>query len=178
MKTRLFVFVLALLFSVSSAFAAKPLGDGPVFVQEFNGQMDFVKGRLLQLAEAMPDAKYTWTPGEGVRTVGEVYVHAAEANYYLIAVMKGEKPGSDQEKGPTDKKTALSMLEKSFDAVKDAASKLTEADLNREVEAFGMKFSLRNFMITILNHNHEHLGQSIAYARMNGVTPPWSKKGE
>jgi hypothetical protein len=44
------------------------------------------------------------------------------------------------------------------------------------VEAFGMKFSLRNFMITILNHNHEHLGQSIAYARMNGVVPPWSMK--
>ena len=68
------------------------------------------------------------------------------------------------------------MLEKSFDAVKDAASKLTEVDLNREVEAFGMKFSLRNFMITTLNHNHEHLGQSIAYARMNGIIPPWSMK--
>lgn len=178
MKTRLFVFILLLLFASPTIFTAKLLGDGPVFVQEFNGQMDFVKGRLLQLAEAMPDAKYSWTPGEGVRTVGEVYTHAAEANYYLIAVMKGEKPGSDQEKGTTDKKAALSMLEKSFDAVKDAAGKLTEVDLNREVEAFGMKFSLRNFMITILNHNHEHLGQSIAYARMNGVTPPWSLKGE
>ena len=178
MKIRLFVFFLVLLFVSPSAFIAKPSGDGPVFVQEFNGQMDFVKGRLLQLAEAMPDAKYSWTPAEGVRTVGEVYIHAAEANYYLIAMMKGVKPDMDQEKGPTDKKTALSMLEKSFDAVKDAASKLTEVDLNKEVEAFGMKFSLRNFMITILNHNHEHLGQSIAYARMNGVTPPWSKKGE
>jgi uncharacterized damage-inducible protein DinB len=178
MKTRLFVFILVLLIAFPSSITSKPLGDGPVFVQEFNGQMDFVKGRLLQLAEAMPDGKYSWTPGEGVRTVGEVYTHSAEANYYLIAVMKGEKPGSDQEKGPADKKTALSMLEKSFNDVKDAASKLTEVDLNREVEAFGMKFSLRNFMITILNHNHEHLGQSIAYARMNGVTPPWSMKGE
>jgi hypothetical protein len=27
----------------------------------------------------------------------------------------------------------------------------------------------------ILVHMHEHLGQSIAYARMNGITPPWSK---
>jgi uncharacterized damage-inducible protein DinB len=170
MKTRLFVFVLVLLFASPSLFIAKPSGDGPVFVQEFNGQMDFVKGRLLQLAEAMPDAKYSWAPAEGVRTVGEVYTHAAEANYYLIAMMNGVKPDMDQEKSPTDKKTALSILEKSFDAVK--------VDLNKEVEAFGIKFSLRNFMITILNHNHEHLGQSIAYARMNGVTPPWSKKGE
>ena len=178
MKTSLFVFVLILLFTAPGAITSKPLGDEPVFVQEFNGQMDFVKGRLLQLAEAMPDAKYSWAPAEGVRTVGEVYTHAAEANYYLIAMMNGVKPDMDQEKSPTDKKTALSILEKSFDAVKDAASKLTEVDLNKEVEAFGMKFSLRNFMITILNHNHEHLGQSIAYARMNGVTPPWSKKEE
>jgi len=178
MKTRLFVFLLVLLFASPNAIIAKTLGDGPIFVQEFNGQIDFVKGRLLQLAEAMPDAKYSWTPGEGVRTVGEVYIHSAEANYYLIAMIKGVKPDMEQEKSPTDKKTALSMLEKSFNDVKDAAGKLTEVDLNREVEAFGMKFSLRNFMITILNHNHEHLGQSIAYARMNGVTPPWSLKGE
>jgi uncharacterized damage-inducible protein DinB len=154
------------------------LGDEPVFIQEFNGQMDFVKGRLLQLAEAMPDNKYNWSPGEGVRSVGEVFVHDAEANYYMISVMKGTKPEMEQEKHSADKKHAIDMLTKSFDAVKETASKLTEEDLNREVEAFGMKFSLRNFMITILNHNHEHLGQSIAYARMNGVTPPWSLKGE
>lgn len=92
--------------------------------------------------------------------------------------MKGTNPDMNQEKSPTDKKSALAMLEKSIEAVKEAASILTEDDLNKEVEAFGMKFSLRNFMITILNHNHEHLGQSIAYARMNGVVPPWSMKGE
>ncbi|HEX7357604.1 MAG TPA: DinB family protein [Ignavibacteriaceae bacterium] len=151
-------------------------GDEPVFVKEFIGQMDFVKGRLMQLAEAMPDEKYNWTPAEGVRTVGEVYVHAAEANFYLVTVMMGTKPDMNQKKSDTDKKTALAMIEKSIDAVKEAAAKLTEDDLNREVEAFGMKFSLRNFMITMLNHNHEHLGQSIAYARMNGVVPPWSMK--
>lgn len=178
MKTSLFVFVLVLFFTSPSTITSKPLGDEPVFVQEFNGQMDFVKGRLLQLAEAMPDNKYNWSPGEGVRTVGEVFVHDAEANYYMISVMKGTKPEMEQEKHSADKKYAIDMMTKSFDAVKETASKLTEEDLNREVEAFGMKFSLRNFMITILNHNHEHLGQSIAYARMNGVTPPWSLKGE
>lgn len=151
-------------------------GDQPVFVTEFIGQMDFVKGRLMQLAEAMPEDKYTWSPAEGVRSVGEVYSHDAEANFYLVTVIKGIKPDMNQEKSATDKKTALAMLEKSIEAVKDAASKLTEEDLNKEVDAFGMKFSLRNFMITILNHNHEHLGQSIAYARMNGIVPPWSMK--
>jgi uncharacterized damage-inducible protein DinB len=154
------------------------LGDESIFVKEFIGQMDFVKGRLMQLAEAMPEDKYNWSPGEGVRTFGEVLNHDAEANFYLVSVINNSKPDTKQEKHESDKKHVLEMLSKSIDAVKDAAGKLTEDDLNREVEAFGMKFSLRNFMITILNHNHEHLGQSIAYARMNGVTPPWSKKEE
>ena len=180
MKNRLVVFVLILilLFDFPIAITAKPLGDAPVFVKEFIGQMDFVKGRLTQLADAMPEDKYNWSPGEGVRSVGEVFSHVAEANYYLISVMNGSKPDMTEKKHENNKKHILEMLAKSIEDVKEAAGKLTENDLNREVEAFGMKFSLRNFMITILNHNHEHLGQAIAYARMNGVVPPWSVKGE
>ena len=174
---RVKLILLLMIAMLVTTFANLP-GEEPVFVKEFMGQIDFVKGRLLQLAEAMPDDKYNWTPDEGVRTVGEVYIHVAESNYHLIAMIKGIKPDMPESKSPTDKKTALSMLEKSFDAVKDAAGKLTEADLDKEVEAFGMKFSLRNFMTSMLGHSHEHLGQSIAYARMNGVAPPWSMKEE
>jgi uncharacterized damage-inducible protein DinB len=29
----------------------------------------------------------------------------------------------------------------------------------------------------LATHNHEHLGQMIAYARMNGIAPPWSRSG-
>ncbi len=125
----------------------------------------------------MPEDKYTWTPAEGVRSVGEVYIHVAEANYYFFSIITGNKTDVSSN-NKTDKKTVLAMLEKSFEFVKETAGGFTEEDLNREVEAFGMKFSVRNFMITLLNHMHEHLGQSIAYARMNGVTPPWSKKSE
>lgn len=178
MKNRLIVFAFILFFTLSAAIAAKPLGDAPVFVQEFIGQLDFVKGRLLQLAEAMPDNKYSWTPGEGVRNVGEVFTHVGEANYYFINILNGSKPEMKEEKHENDKKHALEMISNSIEALKETAGKLSENDLNKEVEAFGMKFSLRNFMITILNHNHEHLGQAIAYARMNGVVPPWTAKGE
>jgi len=60
MRTLLFVFVLALIFASPVTVTAKLSEDGPIFVQEFIGQMEFVKGRLLQLAEAMPDDKYSW----------------------------------------------------------------------------------------------------------------------
>ena len=164
-----------LLFSAVLLITKTSFAEQPVFVKEFLGQVDFIKGRLMQLAEAMPEDKYSWKPSEEVRSVGEVYVHSAEANHYFLSIMNGTKPDMSESSKETDKKTALAMLEKSFDVVKETAGNFTEEDLNKEVEAFGMKFSVRNFMITLLNHNHEHLGQSIAYARMNGVTPPWSK---
>jgi uncharacterized damage-inducible protein DinB len=128
----------------------------------------------MQLAEAMPEDKYSWTPGEGVRSVGEVYVHAAESNYYMLSLVKGEKSDMSSSESKADKKMALEMMEKSFSVIKESTAQFTEEDLNKEIEAFGMKFSVRNFMVTMIAHLHEHLGQSIAYARMNGVTPPWS----
>jgi uncharacterized damage-inducible protein DinB len=163
-----------LVMSALLLFAAESIADQPVFVKEFLGQIDFVKGRIMQLAEAMPEDTYPWTPGEGVRSVGEVYVHIAQSNYYFLSLIKGEKPGMTESSSDNSKMTAVAMMTKSFDTVKDAASKFSEDDLNKEIEAFGMKFTVRNFMITMLNHLHEHLGQSIAYARMNGITPPWS----
>lgn len=170
-KAKNVIIFLSALFFTTVSFA-----EQPVFVKEFLGQIDFVKSRLMQLAEAMPEDKYSWTPGEGVRTVGEVYVHAAESNYYMLSLMKGEKFDMSSSESKSDKKTALSLMEKSFSDLKESTAQFTDEDLNKEIEAFGMKFSVRNFMVTVIGHLHEHLGQSIAYARMNGVTPPWSMK--
>ena len=155
-------------------FTTISFAEQPIFVQEFLGQIDFVKGRLMQLAEAMPEESYSWTPGEGVRSVGEVYVHVAQSNYYMLSLVKGEKPDMSEGSIESDKKTAIAMMEKAFSVIKEEAAKFSEEDLNKEIEAFGMKFSVRNFMVTMIAHLHEHLGQSIAYARMNGITPPWS----
>lgn len=171
MKLVLFLFSFFVLSILN--FANQP-ADAPVFVKEFLGQCDFVKGRLVQLAEAMPEDKFNWTPSEGVRSVGEVFVHTAQANYFFMSKITGEKMDYMNQDNSNDKKTSLEMLEKSFEWLKEEAGKLTESDLNNEIEAFGMKFTVRNFMVTLLNHAHEHLGQSIAYARMNGVVPPWS----
>ena len=165
--------LLAVVFITTVSFA-----EQPIFVQEFLGQIDFVKGRLMQLAEAMPEETYGWRPDEGVRSVGEVYVHVAQSNYYMLSLVKGEKPDMSEGEIESDKKNAIAMMEKAFSVIKESAAQFTEEDLNKEIEAFGMKFSVRNFMVTMIAHLHEHLGQSIAYARMNGVTPPWSKSGE
>lgn len=170
-----------LLLLTTSIFAEKP-----VLVDEFLGQIDFMRGRVTQLAEAMPQSTYDWRPAEGVRSVGEVYLHTAFGNYICVTVSGGMVPDevgfvmdfskeNDWDRQTKDKKEIIDKMNKSFDILKNRVSNLTEEDLNREVEVFGMKMSVRNFIISMISHCHEHLGQSIAYARMNGVTPPWSK---
>ncbi len=163
--------------------------EQPVIVKEFLGQLDFIKGRLDQLADAMPESTYDWRPMEGVRSVGEVYLHAAAANYICVTVSGGTVPESvgfvmdfskmhDWDTQTTNKTEIINKMDESFGILKDRVAEFTEDDLNREVEVFGMKMSIRNFMITMIAHCHEHLGQSIAYARSNEVVPPWSQKSE
>ena len=173
---------LSFLFLTSISFAEKP-----VIVEEFLGQVDFMRGRVTQLAEAMPQSTYEWRPSDGVRSVGEAYLHIAFANYICVTVSGGTVPeevgfvmdpskASEWDTQTKDKGIIMDKMNKSFDILKERIAVLNDDDLNREVEVFGMKMSVRNFIISMISHCHEHLGQSVAYARMNGVAPPWSKK--
>ena len=152
------------------------------FRGEYIAEVDSVGKKLLDLANAVPAEKYSWRPAPGVRSVGEVYVHIAGGNY-LIPSFMGVKPpegiNRDMEKTVTEKAKVTDLLKKSLENVKTMAAGMSDADLDKKVKAFGgREMSQRQLMMIILNHLHEHLGQSIAYARSNGVTPPWSEAGE
>jgi uncharacterized damage-inducible protein DinB len=181
------MFVFFLLLTIGSAPGSNP-SDEPAFVKEFMGQMDYVEGQLTQLAEAMPEDTYGWRPGEGVRSVGEIYLHVAFGNYIWVTGIGGKVPEEvgfvpdpsaigEWDTQTTSKAEIIAIMKRSFDVLRETAKNFTQDELdNKEIEFFGMKFSLRNFLVTGIAHCHEHLGQGIAYARMNGVVPPWSKQ--
>ena len=138
--------------------------------------------KLIQLAEATPDAKYAWQPGKDVRTTGEIFMHVAAANYGIPSFW-GVKPAEGfkfetYEKSVTKKADIQAALKSSFAHMEKGLEGMSDADLDRATEFFGMKSTVRGGYMLLLSHAHEHLGQSIAYARMNGVTPPWSAKDE
>jgi len=160
---------------------AKSSPDTLVFVGDYLGQLDFIEGRLLDLLGAMPQERMAWEPADGVRNTAEVYLHVAEANYFLASKMGADVPKTERgtiEKSSTDKEKVAETLKESFTVIKDAAGNLTEEDLNKIIETPFGNMPLRNLMISLLNHMHEHLGQGIVYARISGVTPPWSVKQE
>jgi uncharacterized damage-inducible protein DinB len=181
------IFVVAILLVVIKPVSALNPPSDIVIVNEFVGQTEFIQGRLGQLAEAMPEATFGWRPTDGVRSVSEVYLHAAFANYICVTVSGGTVPedvgfvmdfskANDWDTQTTDKAAVIEKMNESFDILKKRITELTQEDLDREVEVFGMTMSVRNFMISMIAHSHEHLGQGIAYARMNDVIPPWSAK--
>lgn len=141
-----------------------------------------VQEKAVSLAEAFPADKYTWRPGEGVRSVSEVFLHFAGANYGFPAFWGAAPPAGIEQKGfeqsTTDKAKIIEQMKQSFEHMRQAVEKLSDADLDRSVKFFGGPAPISKVLFGIANHTHEHLGQAIAYARMNGVVPPWTARQE
>jgi uncharacterized damage-inducible protein DinB len=141
-------------------------------------QVDAARDKLVALAEATPADKFTWRPNDKVRTVGEVYSHVASGNYGIPTIWGAKVPdgvdprGFDKEAG--DKAKTIDHLKKSFEHVHKAVESASEADLNKTVKIFDHEGTVREGMMIVASHDHEHLGQSIAYARSIGIVPPWS----
>lgn len=141
-------------------------------------ELTAVEKKIVGLAEATPAEKFAWRPADGVRSVSEVYMHVVGANY-MLPTMVGVKPPQgitrDMEKTVTDKVKVIENLKASFAHARKAVEGVPDADLEKKVKFFGTEKSERELLTILMTHAHEHLGQSIAYARMNGVAPPWSE---
>lgn len=152
------------------------------FVTDFQRAGD----RLVQLAEAMPADKFSWAPNEDVRTVSEVFMHVVGVNTLMPSGLGAAPPDGiempenpmamlqDLEANVTAKDEVIEKLKASFEYAGDAVPTIT--DLETEVDMFGFPGTKRAYLLILLTHAHEHLGQAIAYARSNGVVPPWSQQ--
>ncbi|MBI5771207.1 MAG: DinB family protein [Verrucomicrobia bacterium] len=136
-------------------------------------------GKILALAEAIPEERYAWRPMEGVSSVREVLVHVADTNFSLGARLGGKPPSGVDRKALVEsmktKAEALAVAKLSMDYIRDILGVVPASELLPEVNVFGSKAPKLRVALLPVDHAHEHLGQLIAYARMNRVVPPWSK---
>ena len=157
--------------------AAKPQAAAVAtgFKTEFLTNLDAVQEKVTELAESIPPEKYSWRPAAGVRSISEVFMHIAGGNYFLCTFLGMDPPkmNGDIEKKITKKADVVAELKRSFDHLRNAVN--SASDLEKPVKMLGTQTTYRGVLVTILSHLHEHLGQSVAYARMNGVVPPWSR---
>jgi len=182
MKRSLQVLALCLVLMATAAVGRAQEMKG--FRADLIGQLEYVQKQILDLENAIPDAKMTWRPSKEVRSISEVYSHIAFGNYFVgkfagfplpegvVAAAPADE--TKWEKMSTDKKVIREQIVKSFAHVENAIKTMSDASLENMVDFFGNKMTVRSVLLGLLSHTHEHLGQSIAYARMQGVVPPWT----
>jgi len=176
-RTRIFVLAVLCGLMVISGLA-RTQSPPPELGQGWLPEFAATTRQLLQLAEATPEGKFTWRPSPGVRSISEVYMHLALGNFWLLE-QAGAKSSIDLSKLPKDAETSITnkadviqWLRNSLDAV---STGYQSADRQKKVQFFGKEATADGVFLRIVLHNNEHMGQSIAYARMNGIVPPWSK---
>jgi uncharacterized damage-inducible protein DinB len=155
-----------------------PLGQAqaqPAGVQAASGKdAGTPSDKFTALARVM-SGKYDWKPGQGVRSVGDVFNLIVTENRMLVGVLSGT-PNTGAKPAPiTDPEKLQEALKASYVDLQKAITGLSDNDLQAPVKLFGRDMTKQGALMLILNDQHEHLGQSIAYARTNGVVPPWSK---
>ena len=147
---------------------------------EFLAEVTYYEQRYIRLAEAVPAEKYSWRPGEGVRSIGEVYAHIAAANYGIARALGTPLPAGIDPKtinaNAADKTKTVQTLKDSFAHFRSAILAIKDADLDNAQNMFGQNTSVRGAFFLVTGHFGEHLGQSIAYARQNGIVPPWTEE--
>jgi len=168
-------FFLALLLGAAALHADELEG----LWQGYDGEWGHVSRQLVALAEATPADKFSWRPAQGVRSMSEVYMHIALANFYLLSVTGPKMPADikaeNMESAVTAKSGVIDWLKRSLEAVKTAHAKVTPGELQRKVKVNDRDATVDGMYLRIIVHANEHMGQLVAYARMNGIVPPWSK---
>ena len=169
--TQFGVYALALALMVPLAQAqAQPAGMQAAWGKDAGTLSDKFTG----LARVML-GKYDWKPGQGVRSVADVFNLIVKENGLLAGVLSGT-PNAGAPPAPiADPEKVQEALKASYANLQKAIVGLSDNDLQTPVKLFGRDMTKQSALMLVLFDQHEHLGQSIAYARTNGVVPPWSK---
>lgn len=163
------VMALALMATLAPA-QAQPAGIQAAYAKD----LGTLSGKFTGLARVMA-GKYDWRPGQGIRSVGDVFNLIVRENGVLVAVLSGTPNTGAAPAAITDPEKLQEALSASYANLQKAITGLSDSDLQTPVKLFGHDLTKQGAVMLLLGDQHEHLGQSIAYARSNGVVPPWSK---
>jgi uncharacterized damage-inducible protein DinB len=140
--------------------------------------LGIVQKKFAALANALPAGKLTWRPSADSRSFAELFLHVSGERYEILNLMGTELPagfdGKTYEKSTTDKARLVEELNKSWAYAEKAINGMTNADFARMVPKLGPQANAGDVIYILVADAHEHLGQAVAYARENGIVPPWT----
>ena len=184
-------FLLVVVFSMGTNLASAgsskaPAEDHTAPSYDMKGQsladLQVVQKKFVDLANAVPADKFTWRPSADSRSFAEVLLHVAGERYGILGMMGAEPPqGFDRkafEKSTTDKAQIIAELNKSWQFSQKTISGINNADFAKMLPKLGPQANEGDVVYILVADAHEHLGQAVAYARENGIVPPWTAKAQ
>ena len=141
-----------------------------------------VQKKFVDLANAIPADKFTWRPSADSRSFAEVFLHVAGERYGILGLMGATAPaGFDRktfEKSTTDRAKIVDELNKSWEFAQKAINGMSNADFAKLLPKLGPQANAGDVVYILVADAHEHLGQLVAYARENGIVPPWTVEAQ
>jgi uncharacterized damage-inducible protein DinB len=140
--------------------------------------LENVQKKFVDLANAIPASKFKWRPSPDSRSFAEVLLHVSGERYGILAMMGADKPegfdGKKLEQSTTDKAQIIEELNKSWSFTQKTINAMSNADFARALPKLGPQANAGDVVYILVADAHEHLGQAVAYARENGIVPPWT----
>lgn len=186
MKTAAKLAIAAVILSVAAvnvrADSPAPAPDQTAPSYDMKGQalvdLQIVQKKFVDLANALPADKFNWRPSADSRSFAEVFLHVAGERYQILALMGAAEPsGFDAktfEKSTTDKDRIVSELNQTWEFTQKTINSMSNADFAKPLPKLGPQANAGDVVYILVADAHEHLGQSVAYARENGIVPPWT----
>ncbi len=144
--------------------------------------LEGVNKKCVELAQALPTDKLTWRPSADTRSFAEVFLHVAGERYSILKMMGANPPDGfkarEFEKSTTEKDKIVEDLNQSWDFASKTMNGMTNADFAKPLPKLGPQANEGDVIYILVSDAHEHLGQLIAYARQNGITPPWTVEAQ
>ena len=185
MKTFVLRFMLLLIALVpAAAFADDTDKTPPSYDMKGQALVDLerVNQKFVDLANVVPADKLTWRPSADSRSFSEMFLHVAGERYGILSLMGAEKPagfdGKTFEKSTTDRAQIVAELNKSWSFAETAIKGMTNADFAKLLPKLGPQANAGDVVYILVGDAHEHLGQAVAYARENGIVPPWTVEAQ
>jgi uncharacterized damage-inducible protein DinB len=140
--------------------------------------LEAVNKKFISLAEAIPQDKFTWRPSSDARSFAELFLHVAGERYGFLGLMGATAPPEYDpktfSKSTTDKAKIIEELNKSWQFTQGVIQGMTNSDFAKPLPKLGPDANEGDVIYLLVVDAHEHLGQAIAYARVNSIVPPWT----
>jgi uncharacterized damage-inducible protein DinB len=141
-----------------------------------------VNKKCVELAQALPSEKLTWRPAPDTRSFAEVFLHVAGERYSILSMMGATPPegfkAREFEKSTTERDRIVGDLNDSWDFASKTINGMNNADFAKLMPKLGPQANEGDVVYILVADAHEHLGQLIAYARQNGIVPPWTVEAQ